>query len=103
MLMGTDCHDFMSNALCHNDEDVCAPLARESISSKSMQTGMTKEEIVPTFAILLLAGSETTATLLSTVTFYLLEYPEVMKKLVHEIRTSFHSEDEITQVSLDKL
>ncbi len=68
-----------------------------------MQTGTTKEEIVSSFAILLLAESETIATLLSVVTFCFLKYLEVMKKLVHEIRTSFHSEGEITQVSVNKL
>jgi cytochrome P450 len=34
---------------------------------------MTEEEIIPTFALLLMAGSKTTATLLSVVTFYLLK------------------------------
>lgn len=45
MLMGTDRHDFMSNVLRHNDKEVCTPLARESMLSKFMQTGMTKEDI----------------------------------------------------------
>jgi cytochrome P450 len=67
------------------------------------QTGMTEKEIISTFAILLLAGSETTATLLSAVTFHLLKNPSAMQKLKTEIRTSFTTEDEITQISVNKL
>jgi cytochrome P450 len=64
---------------------------------------MSKEEITATFSILLVAGSETTATLLSAVTFYLLKYPKVMDKLRNEVRTTFQNEDEITQISVNKL
>jgi cytochrome P450 len=67
------------------------------------QTGMTKEEIIPTFAILLVAGSETTGTMLSATTFLLCKHPEIYSKLTNEIRTSFASEDEITMVSVNKL
>jgi cytochrome P450 len=38
-----------------------------------------------------LAGSETTATALSAITYYLLRTPKVMQKLKEEIRTSFQS------------
>lgn len=64
---------------------------------------MSKEEITATFSILLVAGSETTATLLSAVTFYLLKNPRVMEILRKEIRTSFEKEEEITQISVNKL
>jgi cytochrome P450 len=42
-----------------------------------------------------LAGSETTATALSCITYYLLHTPEVLKKLQHEIRTMFKSYEQI--------
>ncbi|KAI0532402.1 benzoate 4-monooxygenase cytochrome P450 [Xylaria digitata] len=42
-----------------------------------------------------LAGSETTATALSAITYYLLRTPEVMQKLQSEIRSAFKSYDEI--------
>lgn len=64
---------------------------------------MTRDEIISTFNIVLLAGSETTATLLSAVTFYLLSNPRVMKKLINEIQSSFSTEDEINQVSVNRL
>ena len=64
---------------------------------------MSVEEIISTFGILILAGSETTATLLSAVTYLILKHQEVLERLVAEVRTSFKSEDEITQVSVNKL
>lgn len=45
---------------------------------------------------LILAGSETTATLLTGLTYYLLRNPECLAKLQQEIRGAFNSLDEIT-------
>ncbi|KAF4471556.1 Isotrichodermin C-15 hydroxylase [Fusarium albosuccineum] len=45
--------------------------------------------------ILLLDGSETTATFLAGVTYLLLNSPLAMEKLQHEVRSSFSSESEI--------
>jgi cytochrome P450 len=46
-----------------------------------------------------LAGSETTATTLSTVVFYLLQNPHIMKQLTTEIRATFSSYGDITAKS----
>lgn len=51
-------------------------------------------------SILIIAGSETTATLLAGVTFLLLTNPDKMEKLVNEVRTAFESETEITLTSV---
>lgn len=83
----TDRKDFMTYVVKHNDKE----------------TGMSRKEIGATFYILLLAGSETTATLLSAATYYLLKNPATMEKLVKEIRTQFTNEDEIDVVSVNKL
>lgn len=53
--------------------------------------------------LLIIAGSETTATLLSGATFHLLKHPAAMEKLVTEIRTSFPDPAEMTFASLSKL
>ena len=66
-------------------------------------TMMSKEEIVATFEVLMAAGSETTATLLSGVTYQLLKNPEVMQKLVAEIRSSFAHSLEINLASVNNL
>lgn len=61
---------------------------------------MTREEIINNFRVLLIGGSETTATLLSGATYHLLSNPDVLKKLQAEIRHAFRSEDEITPLSV---
>ena len=61
---------------------------------------MTREEIISNSGVLLVAGSETTATLLSGATYYILSNLVVLKKLQAEIRDAFQSEDEITPLSV---
>lgn len=78
--------DFMSYILRHTDE-----------------YQMTPDEIGENSNILIVAGSETTATLLSGVTFWLLKNPEVYGKLVKEIRESFQNEGDITLHSVAQL
>ncbi|SPJ87907.1 related to isotrichodermin C-15 hydroxylase (cytochrome P-450 monooxygenase CYP65A1) [Fusarium torulosum] len=53
--------------------------------------------------ILLLDGSETTATLLAGVTYLLLKSPIALAELQHEVRTSFSSEGEIKGDSINQL
>ena len=49
------------------------------------------------------AGSETTATALSCITYYLFKNPHANKALLEEIRSSFASYDEINAASTAKL
>ena len=51
----------------------------------------------------LIAGSETTSSMLSGVTYLLLSNPETLKKVVEEVRTSFKSESDITLTSVSCL
>ncbi|KAH8808674.1 toxin biosynthesis cytochrome P450 monooxygenase [Xylogone sp. PMI_703] len=82
----TDRADFMSYIVKYNDE-----------------RGMTVPEIQSSANAIIIAGSETTATLLSGTTYYLLKNPETMKKLVDEIRGSFSSEKQITLTTAGNL
>ncbi|KAI1078406.1 cytochrome P450 ClCP1 [Whalleya microplaca] len=52
---------------------------------------------------LIVAGSETTATLLCGAVFLLTTHPENLQRLVEEVRTSFNSDEEITLTSVSKL
>lgn len=53
--------------------------------------------------LLIVAGSETTATLLSGATYMLLKNPQVLARLTHEVRSAFTSEDEINIASAAQL
>jgi cytochrome P450 len=70
---------------------------------KGKETEMSKEEIESTSAILVLGGSETTATLLSGVTYLLLKNPRVLGLLQAEVREKFANEDEINLVGVKAL
>ncbi|OTA54162.1 cytochrome P450 [Hypoxylon sp. EC38] len=54
-------------------------------------------------SILIVAGSETTATLLSGAIFLLGTHPDILEKLTHEVRSAFTSEDQITLTSVNSL
>ncbi|CAG2010194.1 unnamed protein product [Fusarium graminearum] len=77
--------DFMSYILRYNDD-----------------RGMSRPEIIENSSLLIVAGSETTATLLSGVTYQLLTNAETYKKLVTEIRSAFATEEEITATAVDQ-
>lgn len=64
---------------------------------------MTEGTLVGNADTLLLAGSETTATSLSGLTYYLLKNPECLSKLNEEVRGTFKSFDDITGDATAKL
>lgn len=85
----TDRPDFMSYVLRHNDEDD--------------ELGMTRQEIPATFNLIMIAGSETTATLLAGCTYLLHKHPRVLNKLQEEIRGSFEDDEDITMLKVGQL
>jgi len=64
---------------------------------------MSLQEIVTTFNILIIAGSETTASALAGTTGYLLKNLMCLAILVREIRRSFEEESDINLSSVAKL
>lgn len=54
-------------------------------------------------ASLIIAGSETSATLLSGCIYYLCQSPKILRTLVHEIRTAFGTDGDIIFASTAKL
>lgn len=64
---------------------------------------MSRAEIYDNANLLIGAGSETTATALSAATYLLAMNPDVLAKLVTEVRESFSSESQIDFVSVQKL
>ncbi|EHK22093.1 uncharacterized protein TRIVIDRAFT_191731 [Trichoderma virens Gv29-8] len=79
-------------------KDFISCLDREGIISS-----FTVEEISAHTASLVLAGSDTTATSLSGICYYLSKNPEAYKILANEIRNTFQEEKEITHLSCQRL
>ncbi|KAH8705846.1 cytochrome P450 CYP3/CYP5/CYP6/CYP9 [Talaromyces proteolyticus] len=67
------------------------------------EDGLTFQEMVSQAQVLLLAGSETTATSLSGMTYYLLKTPTALEKLTTEIRSAFTVESDITILKASQL
>ena len=67
------------------------------------ESGVTQQEYQSTVATLIIAGSETTATLMSGATYYLLRDAERMAKLKAEIRNAFSTAEDIDFISVNKL
>jgi cytochrome P450 len=63
----------------------------------------TQAELASESNLLLVAGSDTTATTLSAVFFYLLRNPNILEKLRSEIEDSFSNVDEINHAKLTGL
>ncbi|RMZ85803.1 hypothetical protein DV737_g386, partial [Chaetothyriales sp. CBS 132003] len=74
-----------------------------SLSERGENPGLDMGKLVANAEILIIGGSETTATLLSGATYYILRHPDVLNKLVEEVRTTFQSEDDINLVSVGQL
>lgn len=77
----------------------------EAMSTAKSEDGrmLTRDEMSSNGRVLVLAGSETTATALSAATYFLAKHPDVQRKLADEVRSSFASESEIDILSVNKL
>lgn len=79
--------DFMTHILEHTEKE----------------NGMSLSELYANSQILVMAGSETSATLLGVTAYHLMTNPDKLRKLAEEVRSAFSSEDEITFSSIPKL
>jgi len=66
-------------------------------------SGMSKAELLPTVNLLIVAGSETTATLLSATSYFILTNPSCLSRLQAEVRNAFKTEEEIKIASVNSL
>jgi cytochrome P450 len=64
--------------------------------TKDGEIGMLQAEIFETTPTVIVAGSETTASALSGLWFYLDKHPRARDELTREIRAAFDSEEDIT-------
>lgn len=82
---GNDRPDFFGHLLANRDKIPSEEFLRTNASS------------------LLIAGSETTATALAGITYYLLTQPNTFSNLKDEVRTAFTNQNEITDNSTKSL
>ncbi|KAI1364145.1 cytochrome P450 [Xylaria arbuscula] len=75
----------------------------EGLIRKKDELGLDLGRLQMNASLIIIAGSDTTSTLLCGTLFFITTNPEVMKKLVHEVRTTFKSDDEITLISVNQL
>ena len=87
--------DFWDNVLRKSDLSIEA--------SQDVEHGMSFEEMAANASNIVLAGSETTATLLSGCVYQLLRNPRWMERVTQEIRGAFDSDDEIDLFSINSL
>lgn len=86
MDLGSERHDLIEGLLMKKDE------LNLDINKLQMNS-----------SLLIIAGSETTATLLSGVTFLLATNPEALRRLTGEVRSTFKTEEEIDFTSVSSL
>jgi cytochrome P450 len=79
--------------------DFISPIIKYNEEGK----GLTAGEIQSNASLFIVAGSDSVATVLTGTTFYLLQRPEVMRKLTDEIRSTFKTEKEINSQSVARL
>ncbi|KAG6995622.1 hypothetical protein G7Y79_00043g079060 [Physcia stellaris] len=82
--------DFLDHVVEHNDKN-------------NDDNGLTRAEIEQTAATMIVAGSETTGTLLSALINHLIKQSRFLNLLADEIRSSYSSEKDINLASLAKL
>lgn len=102
MEQGGDRKDFMRsvqhNLFIHNQADSCSYILKHND-----EKGMTRGEIMGTSGVLIVAGSETSATLLSGAVYYLLANPTWLDRLQKEIDEAFETESAISFGPLGQL
>lgn len=77
--------------------------ARDDFMDDLIKSGMSMAQLIENSSLLILAGSETSATLLTGAIYLLAMNPEAYKKWKDEVRRTFKDESEITLVSINKL
>ncbi|KAJ2978276.1 hypothetical protein NUW58_g7547 [Xylaria curta] len=75
----------------------------EGLLKRSEDWNLSFEKLSATAFILVLAGSETTATTLSGATYLLLTNPDILEKLKHEVRSNFSDASQININTVNNL
>ncbi|KAI0147946.1 cytochrome P450 ClCP1 [Hypoxylon sp. NC0597] len=75
----------------------------EGLIKKKDEGQLSFMQIATNAGTLIIAGSETTATLLSGAIYLLTTHPDKLERLTNEVRSAFNNDEEITLTSVGKL
>ncbi|KAI0845098.1 cytochrome P450 [Daldinia vernicosa] len=75
----------------------------DGLVKKKDELGLDFESLVSNANLLIIAGSETTATLLTGATYLLTTNPDKLAKVSEEVRSTFKNDQEITLTSVSRL
>jgi cytochrome P450 len=95
--------DLIEGLLKKRDELVSIRKRIAVLHMLIMIQNLTAEKLIANAEILIIGGSETTASLLSGVTYLLLTNQDAYEKLKDEVRNAFQSQDEINLISVAQL
>lgn len=73
------------------------------LSSNESKKGLSETEIILNMALFISAGTDTTATTLTGLTYFICTHPKAYSRLVTEVRSAFVSEDDIKWENAKKL
>ncbi|TLD29127.1 hypothetical protein PspLS_03652 [Pyricularia sp. CBS 133598] len=93
----TDRPDFMTQILAHTTIDT------EAAGESKHTNRLSLPELYADTQIMVIAGSETSAGLITAAAYFLLRNPKAMGRLVCEIRGAFAEESEVCNVAVSKL
>jgi cytochrome P450 len=90
-------------ALKTDRPDIWTYVLRHSEDEENNGKGLKQTEMYSNAGLFMLAGTETTATELSGLTYYLLKNPQQMERLQKEVRDAFDDPEEMTMAALGQL
>ncbi|KAL5402539.1 hypothetical protein PMIN03_010580 [Paraphaeosphaeria minitans] len=83
--------------------DIWTYVMKEGKDENGEMTGLLPTQLHSNASTFMLAGTETTATELSGITYYLHQRPEKLARLKQEVRSAFASVDDMTMTKLSQL
>ena len=97
--------DKVNRRIAHTEErgDFWDKVITKSANNDFTGEGMSHGEMLNNAIILILAGSETSATTLSGALYLLGKNPDKMKKLIDEVRTAYRKSKDIDILSVARL
>ncbi|KAK7752967.1 hypothetical protein SLS62_005126 [Diatrype stigma] len=107
--MEPDRPDFIEGLIKKRDVivSIAYPIPKTTLKSIQPETNhtdlQTQEELESNASVLVIAGSETTSSLLSGALYLLGSHRDILDKVVQEVRTTFNNEGEINLITVNGL